>query len=387
MIRLALACLLAIAATAADLATEASAVRSAADATLAERRKAILGERTALAAKLQQAAAEAQAARSAREAAEADLRALDAAAPEREAAIAREVADLERLAARLRDAPERIHRLQRPASGDLTVTDRAGLPRTVPVTAFGPRQVALGPDAATRGAVIDGRVAGAEPPPLPAGLVPLDITGQMASAQPHGRGLAGWLAAGRMFIWPILVVGALGLVVAAMRLRRLLAGRPDRSLAGEVLGLVREGRTADARTRLDAAGGDLAAVLLAGLDRLADPRPAREAAIDAALLAAEPRLGRGLGLLALLAGIAPLLGLLGTVTGMIDLFAVIASQGAGQSRGLSGGISEALITTQAGMLVAVPLLVCHAILARIAERQRLALEEAGAGILGIEPRP
>ena len=100
------------------------------------------------------------------------------------------------------------------------------------------------------------------------------------------------------------------------------------------------------------------------------------------MLAEAPRLQRGLNLVLLLASIAPLLGLLGTVTGMIDLFAVIGAQGSGNARALSGGISEALITTQAGMLVAVPLLVAHSLLNRAAERRIVLLEEAASGILG-----
>lgn len=387
MIRLLLLVCLAAGAMAADLAAEAAAARTTAETGLADRRAAILRERAELSARLQQAAAEAQAARAARTTAASAWQALEAAAPQRQAELERTLADLTRREQRLDDASARLQRLQPPLRSDRAVTDRRGATCTVPVVALGPRQIALGPDPASRGALVDGRVSGSEPPETAAGLVPVDITGQLATAQPHGQGLAGWLAAGRLFIWPILLVGALGLAIAAIRLRALLADRPDRTLAGAVIGHARDGRLDEARSRAATAAGDLAAVLQAGLERLADPRPAREAAVEAALIAAEPRLGRGLGLLALLAGIAPLLGLLGTVTGMIDLFAVISSQGAGQSRGLSGGISEALVTTQAGMLVAVPLLVAHAILGRLAERQRLVLEEAGAAVLGIEAAP
>jgi biopolymer transport protein ExbB len=80
--------------------------------------------------------------------------------------------------------------------------------------------------------------------------------------------------------------------------------------------------------------------------------------------------------------VAPLLGLLGTVTGMIDLFAVIAAEGGGGARSLSGGISVALVCTQAGMLVAVPLLLVHAALARWAERGSALLDEAACAVLG-----
>ena len=70
-------------------------------------------------------------------------------------------------------------------------------------------------------------------------------------------------------------------------------------------------------------------------------------------------LERGLPLLETLAGVSPLLGLLGTVFGMIKVFNVISIQGSGQAGLLAGGISEALITTAAGLVVGIPMLVAY----------------------------
>ena len=70
------------------------------------------------------------------------------------------------------------------------------------------------------------------------------------------------------------------------------------------------------------------------------------------------------GTIALLSGVAPLLGLLGTVTGMVTTFSVIAEFGTGNARALASGISEALITTQTGLVVAVPGLFLATILLR-----------------------
>lgn len=75
-------------------------------------------------------------------------------------------------------------------------------------------------------------------------------------------------------------------------------------------------------------------------------------------------LDRGLFLLELIAGIAPLLGLLGTVLGMLDIFKVISKVGIGQAQALSSGISKALITTIAGLIVAIPTLTAHSVLVR-----------------------
>ena len=75
------------------------------------------------------------------------------------------------------------------------------------------------------------------------------------------------------------------------------------------------------------------------------------------------------GTIAMLAGIAPLLGLLGTVSGMIKTFSVIAEFGTGNAKALAGGISEALLTTQTGLVVAVPGLFLATFLARRANGQ------------------
>jgi biopolymer transport protein ExbB len=68
----------------------------------------------------------------------------------------------------------------------------------------------------------------------------------------------------------------------------------------------------------------------------------------------EPVIESNLAVIGVLASIAPLLGLLGTVSGMIHTFLVIAQVGTGNARPLAGGISEALVATQAGLLVAIP---------------------------------
>ena len=73
-----------------------------------------------------------------------------------------------------------------------------------------------------------------------------------------------------------------------------------------------------------------------------------------------PKLHRGLASIALFAAIAPLLGLLGTVTGMISTFQAITLYGTGDPKLMSGGISQALITTELGLVVAIPLLLLHA---------------------------
>ncbi len=87
-----------------------------------------------------------------------------------------------------------------------------------------------------------------------------------------------------------------------------------------------------------------------------------ELKLDEAILRELPKIKRGLRTLAILAAIAPLLGLLGTVTGIIETFQSITLYGTGDPRLMSGGISQALVTTVLGLIVAIPILLLHSML-------------------------
>lgn len=92
-------------------------------------------------------------------------------------------------------------------------------------------------------------------------------------------------------------------------------------------------------------------------------------------LALRPRFRQNLQVIGVLSAVAPLLGLLGTVLGMIETFEVIALFGTGNAKAMAGGISVALITTQAGLLVAVPGLLVSAALVRRARRLEVGFDE------------
>lgn len=93
------------------------------------------------------------------------------------------------------------------------------------------------------------------------------------------------------------------------------------------------------------------------------------------------RLESGLSMIKLLAALAPMLGLLGTVSGMIETFQVITQYGNGDPSIMAGGISTALITTVLGLIAAMPLLLTHNILSGQAETIRLVLEKQGIGLV------
>jgi biopolymer transport protein ExbB len=118
-------------------------------------------------------------------------------------------------------------------------------------------------------------------------------------------------------------------------------------------------RDRDLELALDACeqhGGPVARVLHAALLRLPYGRQAVEAAFQEASLQEEQRLTKGLRPLATIAQVAPLMGLLGTVTGMIIAFGEISVSGTGNPAVLAGGIGQALVTTAAGLIVAIPTL-------------------------------
>ena len=103
--------------------------------------------------------------------------------------------------------------------------------------------------------------------------------------------------------------------------------------------------------------------------------------LDEAVLAEIPALERGNGLIKLFAATSPLLGLLGTVTGMILTFQAISLFGTGDPKLMAGGISQALMTTVLGLVVAIPLLFGHSVVAYLSRVMVQRLDEQCAGVL------
>ena len=115
------------------------------------------------------------------------------------------------------------------------------------------------------------------------------------------------------------------------------------------------------------------------------PRPVDvdvlEAKMDEAVLRELPALERGQIMIKLFAGIAPLLGLLGTVTGMIATFQAITNFGTGDPKLMAAGISQALVTTVLGLVVAIPLLLVHSWVAARSKALVQLLDEQSAGLM------
>ncbi len=166
------------------------------------------------------------------------------------------------------------------------------------------------------------------------------------------------LISGGVVLLAIVVISVYAVYLFLVRFFKLSKERLDTDeLMARVNAAVRD---RDLDLALDACeqhGGPVARVLQAALLRLPYGRQAVEAAFAEASLLEEQSLTRGLRPLATIAQVAPLLGLLGTVTGMIIAFGEISVAGTGNPGLLAGGIGQALVTTAAGLIVAIPVLI------------------------------
>lgn len=129
-------------------------------------------------------------------------------------------------------------------------------------------------------------------------------------------------------------------------------------------------------------GGPVARVLHKALLRIPYGRPAVEAAFQEGLIQEEQHLSSGLRALSTIAQLGPLLGLLGTVTGMIIAFGELARMNIGNPEALAGGIGQALVTTAAGLILGIPALIGHNYLASRVDRILLEIERRREELMG-----
>ncbi len=181
----------------------------------------------------------------------------------------------------------------------------------------------------------------------------------------------------------IVLLSLYALYLFFTRLFQLARERPDSDRLMARVNAAVLGRNLEmAMIACDHHGGPVARVLKAALARIPYGRPAVEAAFQEAYLSEEQSLTRGLRPLATIAQVATLLGLLGTVTGMITAFAEISQQGAGSPSVLAGGIGQALVNTAAGLFVAIPTILGHSYLASRVENILVELERRREELMG-----
>ncbi len=168
----------------------------------------------------------------------------------------------------------------------------------------------------------------------------------------------------------ILLIGAAGLLLGGERLWNLTVVRRAVNRQSLDVGHPQDNPLGRVFTACDAerARGDVEYEVL-------------ELKLDDAVMRELPPLERGLGAMKVFAAIAPLLGLLGTVTGMIETFQAITLFGTGDPKLMAGGISQALVTTALGLIVAVPILLLHTLASARSRAIRETLEAQSAGLL------
>lgn len=209
---------------------------------------------------------------------------------------------------------------------------------------------------------------------------PVDMSSGAALRQlTQGAGFGDQLRAGGPVVWPILLiaVGALFLIIYKLVFLQRQHGN-TRAIVEEVTALARRGDWAACEQVVDGSldrGWPVLRMLKAGLGARGQSREILESVLQEAILRELPGIQRGIAVLAVLGAVAPLLGLLGTVTGMIDTFRIITLFGTSDPKLMSGGISEALVTTELGLVVAIPIMLMHTLLARRSDHLIGDLEE------------
>ncbi len=195
-------------------------------------------------------------------------------------------------------------------------------------------------------------------------------------------GLVELFIKGGLFMYPILVASIIGAAVIIERAVTLSRARTDvRKLMKRVLDALHSKGVDAAAAECERTKGPIAAILHAGLKRAERGTEAVERAIETAGTIETSFLERGLIWLATLATIAPLLGFLGTVSGMIRAFNAIAEAEQVNAKLVASGISEALITTAAGLLVAIPMQAFHNFFVAQIDRFIIEMEESTADLV------
>ena len=216
--------------------------------------------------------------------------------------------------------------------------------------------------------------------------VSLDFSGGAALRQiTHKSTLIDQIRNGGPIVWPILAIGLFALVIVIERSIFLkgVHANTDRVM-GRVNELALQGKWRECDDIVkDEKGRPVHNVLKAGLNARGEERETQESILQEAILKELPRLERFLPTLNIMGAIAPLLGLLGTVTGMITTFHVITLYGTGDPRMMSGGISEALVTTMLGLSVAIPIMLMHTFLSGRVEHIVGDMEEKAVGLSNI----
>jgi len=181
---------------------------------------------------------------------------------------------------------------------------------------------------------------------------------------------------GGVLMIPIALCSIIALAIFLERLWSLRRSKvTPRDFLIEIEDLIRREKIPEAITRCRKDNSSMANIIVAGIRNFGKRREIVKESIEEIGRREAATLERYINVVGTIAAISPLLGLLGTVFGMIKAFNVISIQGVGNPGSLAGGISEALITTAAGLVVAIPTFVLYRYLANKADALIVEMEE------------
>ena len=201
------------------------------------------------------------------------------------------------------------------------------------------------------------------------GVVPLDSTLNNAMAIAATKEtLLDHIQKGGIWIYPILGFAALSLIVGLFKAFEIFTlPKPKDGVLAQILSSLASDRKDQAANTAKSVPGPVGNMLQQGVRYSDHDAELVEEILYESVVETQPKVMRLLPFISVTAAVSPLLGLLGTVTGMINTFNRIKIFGTGDAKSLSGGISEALITTEFGLIVAIPSLLLYALLSRQAK--------------------
>ncbi len=203
-------------------------------------------------------------------------------------------------------------------------------------------------------------------------------------ADPKEKTLMDTINAGGIIGWVIIVLGVIGLLLVILRFFFLSrSGSNVNRISGIVVQKIEDCDASSALPALKDYSGATARVIKATLRNIKRDRDHLEDIITESILNESSSLDRFGNFILVIAAVAPLLGLLGTVSGMISTFDVITEFGTGDPKLLAGGISEALVTTMMGLIVAIPLLLIGNLLAGWAQNIKDSMEQSALHIVNL----
>ena len=221
-----------------------------------------------------------------------------------------------------------------------------------------------------------------------AGALPLDASmGDADKIAATEESFTEHAAKGGPTMVPILALGVLAVLIGIYKWFQIgfirLARPRDIQI---IVDRVNERNDAKAIEHAERIKGPVGDMLRTAIEHANEKKEYIEEVLYEKMLKVRPRLESFLPVVAIAAATAPLLGLLGTVTGMINTFKVISVFGTGDPKTLSGGISEALVTTEFGLIVAIPSLLIHAVISRKAKGVMGAMEQISVAFInGVDP--